>query len=337
MARSIRVIVGLTLFFIAVYFVNGVLMRKTTRVDSVRDFLTSSKEDVDVIGIGSSHMYCTLNPIEMFRYAKIRAHILGTQRQPVCITEDYLNRALKRHRPKIVLIETLNFFSNDRPSLIEAGVAHDALDPLPLDLDKCLLLFSNRYLADVDSLLLPIIKYHSRWKTLKQCDWKLDFDMQGEDYPIKGFVVFRSVKSSNVKQIDYNQYQPSAMHPYYVDCLRRMSLLTLENDARLVLFTAPVPLSEEKIKRIVAIKEFASANNIPYIDLNQDFDKTGIDNGLDFYNYTHLNVKGSEKATRYIADRLVELIDFENEHSRPSAMAETEFRRYDAILKRLEK
>ena len=334
MMRIIRIVLGMFLIGIVLYLVNGVLIRKSYYMESIVRFLSSSDIEVDIIGFGSSHMYCTLNPVEIFRRAKLRSYVACTQRQPVEITYNYIKRALSVHYPKVVILETLMFFNSPHPTEIEAGVAHDALDPIPYDWDKCRMVFSSSYLTNVDSLILPFLKYHSRWKELGFRDWRSNMTPDKNEYPIMGFRLFGNVVSNNVKQIDYGMCQPSVLDEYYVEILNRIAQLVSSHGAQLVLLTAPLnAVSGEKFKSgIRAIDEFAKAKGIPHVDMLRDFDRTAIDGAVDFHDRTHLNVWGSEKASRYIAKKLLGHFNLKaNDDLETLAKWESECRRYDEI------
>lgn len=333
--RSVRIVLGMLLFCTVFYLVNGVLVRKSHYMDSIGRFLTTPDIEVDVVGFGSSHMYCTLNPIEMFRHTRLRSYVACTQQQPAEITYNYIKRVLTYHRPKVVLLETFMFFCQDAPAKIGVAVAHDALDPIPLDLDKFQLVCSSPYLADREGLIMPFLKYHSRWKELMCHDRGKGTISDKHDYSIMGFRLFGNVVSNEVRQINWNG-EATDLDEYYVDKLNRIAQLVTSHGVQLVLLTVPYsPLTDAVEGRLRAIDKMAKEKGLFHVNLFRDFSKAGIGSG-DFHDRGHLNVWGSEKATRYIGERLLGEFDLVvNDSAETLAIWTKECRRYDAMKEAL--
>ena len=326
--RVLRIVCGTLLFCIALCGVNSVLSRKSSYVDSIRDFFSSSTPDVDVIGFGSSHMYCTLNPVALYRSEGVRSYVLATQQQPPELTVEYIRRALKTHRPRVALLETLMFFQSARPTAISDAVAHNSLDPIPFGVDKCLTVMGLPNAKDIDSLMLPFIKYHSRWKELGRRDWSPGMPSASEE-SIMGFRLFADSRTNHVSAADYSKCRQIKVDDYYMSYLDQILRLTSANDCQLVLLTAPFALNDVCKGRIMHIDEWAKANNVLHIDLNRDFRLTGIDNDSDYFDRTHLNVIGSEKASRYIGRKLAEKQTLSPHRGETNVVWEAACRRYD--------
>lgn len=332
--RILRIIFGTLLFCVLFCGVNSVLSRKSFYVDSIRDFLFSSTLDVDAIGFGSSHMYCTLNPFVLYRNEGMRSYVCATQQQPAELTFEYIRRALKTHRPKVALLETLMFFSQGHPTTISSDViAHNSLDPIPFGIDKCLTVVGLPNVNNIDSLIFPFIKYHSRWKELSRRDWRPGRPSLFEE-SIMGFRVFANSRTNYIAAVDYSKCRQIKVDDYYMSYLNQILRFVSANDCQLVLLTAPFALNDICKGRIMYINEWAKANNVLHIDLNSDFKLTGIDNDTDYFDRTHLNVLGSEKATLYIGRKLAECCSFKrnaNNCGETHAVWEDACRRYDRL------
>ena len=82
--------------------------------------------------------------------------------------------------------------------------------------------------------------------------------------------------------------------------------------------------------RMVSLIGYIKDLDIAYVDLYSNFERTGIDCETDFHDKTHLNVIGSEKATRYIGKCLWAHYAFETNYSPcVGKMWEREILRYD--------
>ena len=100
----------------------------------VNGYFNAQPDTIDVVCFGSSHMYCSINPIVLEKKYGISAYVLATQQQPVKASYYYMLQALKNQSPKVFIFET--FMVNwDKKNLTDAIIA-DATEPLPMSLNK---------------------------------------------------------------------------------------------------------------------------------------------------------------------------------------------------------
>ena len=95
-------LIYIVVFFGFIFFVLGVtdrVIRAKFIGDSttiVNGFYAEKKNDIDVIVIGSSNSFCTVNPIVLYDQYGIAAYDFGSSSQPMNISALYLKEALKR-------------------------------------------------------------------------------------------------------------------------------------------------------------------------------------------------------------------------------------------------
>ena len=86
-------------FFLFIGFVLGItgkIVRAKFTGDSttiVDGFYAEKKNDIDVIVIGSSNSFCTVNPLVLYEEYGIAAYDFGSSSQPMNISELYLKEA----------------------------------------------------------------------------------------------------------------------------------------------------------------------------------------------------------------------------------------------------
>lgn len=286
---------------------NWVCARKDAGNDSVSaGFREIERESVDILAVGPSYVYCTFNPVELYRATGLRSHVLGSSGQPIEATFHYLKMALGRCRPKVVVIGTSMFVSGSAEKAIgDEGAAHFAADPIPLGFEKLAMLQDMRLAGDIEGYLFPFVKYHQRWKALMAHDFGLG-DIPNVPYSVHcGYRLWAGCRKNALRRIDVSQLASTSIPERSLEILGRMVRLTEESGARAVLLSAPRKGAAAN-GRLAALHEYANENGLALLDLNECFDEVGFDNETDFRDESHLNVLGAEKATRRIGTWLTE-------------------------------
>ena len=74
----------------------------TTIVDG---FYAEKKNDIDVLVVGSSNSFCTIDPLVLYEEYGIAAYDFGSSSQPLNLSLLYLKEAFKRQNPRVVALE----------------------------------------------------------------------------------------------------------------------------------------------------------------------------------------------------------------------------------------
>ena len=312
--------------------VAGVLGYKSRYLPMMRTFLSEPHDTYDVIAAGSSRMYCTLTPIELYRNYNIKAFCLATQQQPIEVSYTYLKKAIALQRPKVVILEMFMFVKREVGSVIAEGVAHDSCDPLPLDWDKVELLLNANFKGSIEDYVIPFLKYHSRWKELKG----YDFDLSVGRNVNKGYILLSGKISAGLSQKSFQDVKLVSLSDDALFWLGKIVRLVKSSGAELVMLLAPYPTDMKDAGRIKHIAEFAKENGLMFLNLLERFDEIGLDSENDFYDRGHLNVFGADKATRFIGKFLKDHCRFEPVllDDTQKARWEDDIAQYDAIRKR---
>ena len=119
----------------------------------------NEKDDFDIFFLGTSHSYCSFNPLLIYENTGFKSYVLASQLQPFNATYYYLKEVLKRDKPKIIFvdIQALIFFIEEDDAII-----HSYLDYLPMSMNKLMMILKivpNKYKAQN---LLPVSYTHLR-------------------------------------------------------------------------------------------------------------------------------------------------------------------------------
>ena len=282
--------------------VERICRQKGNRDEVIREFFFGNKppDAYDVIAFGSSYMYCTVNPVQLYRDTGLRSYVPGTAIQPVEMTYHYLKLALRKYHPQLVMVGSSLFVFRPKPTPYREGYAHFASDPFPLGIDKVQMLADQHLEDSMENYLFPFLKYHARWKNLKKNDFCLSHRPPGvKDGLFMGFQLNTRCTTNSVTQIDFAKEKCSPMSEESIMYLEKIVELCKANGVKLLLFNS-VRNSARAQGRLATLHRIAAERKIDFLDLNEVFNETGISNATDFHDVGHLNITGAEKATRYL-------------------------------------
>ena len=104
----------------------------TTIIDG---FYAEKRNDIDVLFIGSSNCFCTIDPLVLYEEYGIASYDFASSSQSMDISLLYLKEALKKQKPKVVALEV-----NYLPGQNTSGLGEDSmlwgLTNMPLTVNK---------------------------------------------------------------------------------------------------------------------------------------------------------------------------------------------------------
>ena len=267
----------------------------TTIVDG---FYAEKKNDIDLIVLGSSNSFCTIDPLVLYEEYGIAAYDFGSSLQPMNISVLYLKEALKTQRPKVVAFEVNMLTSDAYTSRGETGLRWGfASIPLSPDKLKCIYQSVGEVNAEYFSYVFPVFRYHNRWKELTMLDYTYFY--QDKTNYTKGYLETQAVSEGAVNLTDYNFEGEAWMEASNVACLDEMAQLCAEKNVELLLFKSPREGWHQY--ETEAVRALADARGLKFVDFNELYSEGAIELSMtaDFRDSQHLNDFGAEKITRY--------------------------------------
>lgn len=324
--RIIAMLVFALCFFGACFITQGILKDKylTDATTIVNGFYAEEKNSIDVICIGSSNCFCTINPMVLYENYGIAAYDFASSSQTVNISLLYLKEALKRQNPKVVALEVNYIPQTGFQEVSESSLLWGLTDiPFSIDKMKCISQCRDKFNGEYMSYLFPILRYHSRWKDL----YKTDFVYAGKDKTCfsKGYMGSQEIYSEELDFTAYDEEGYSWVEDEIVECLDEMHDLCRKNGVELILFKSP--REDWYGYQSMAIRELADARNIPFVDYNILLEELGINRVEFFRDYKHLNDAGACIVSDHFGRLLKEYYELpdrrldENENSWDKAMA----------------
>ena len=161
------------LFLLCFHRSTYVLRYKMYENDTVGSFYREKRDSLDVVIVGTSHVYRGISPMEIWDERGIASYSLATGSQSFSSSYYLIKDAIKTQHPKVIVLEV--YGANYTGDYVSLARLHASTDGIPLNATK-LELFQEllpRTLTCTESLefIFPIIAYHSRWEELEEKDF----------------------------------------------------------------------------------------------------------------------------------------------------------------------
>ncbi|MBR4070987.1 MAG: hypothetical protein IKK26_00335 [Clostridia bacterium] len=289
----------------------------------LEEFYGMEENSLDYVTVGSSHAYCSVNPLEVWNSSEISGFVLATQQQPLRASYHYIKEVFKTQSPKYIILEGYMSFYRDEFS---EGILYDAVDPLKTSVNKFEMINALVKPEDRLNYYFNIFKYHSRWKEVTFEEAETAFIRTGDVY--KGYVALQRYFTGNNLIPDYDSVNADVLPAHNLETLNDILQLTQENGAELILILGPYNGSGKSFVAIFkGLKNWAEENNVEFIDYSLLLGELGIDPNVDYYDAEHLNASGAAKISAHLGQYLKE----KGLTANPNADAEQWQADYDAF------
>lgn len=299
--KTLRVVLFLGILATLYVKVVDTFCNKDDRVKTVYDFFKTDKA-FDVIAVGPSYLFCTVNPVILYEKTALKTYVIGTYSQTVEMTYRYFLEAINRFRPKLVILEASYFVRMAGKDTNSDEYIHVGTDQFPIGWNKIAMLRDCILQNGVETYLFPLMKYHSKWKCLTQknftslADWPCPRNFNG-------FLISTRMYQKEGHWLDFSHAEKCDVFPGNLDILEKMKAVADAANCKVLMTISPRQCENEAMKgRYVTLCEFAKNHNIDILDLNLDPERMGLNMKTDMVDPRHLNVFGSEKATVRIAE-----------------------------------
>jgi hypothetical protein len=314
--------------------VDRVLLNKAdANISTFQHFYHLRQNSLDVIAVGNSRMYRTINPAIIWEEKGILLYDLGAGSQPFLYSYYYIKESLKYQQPRVIVLEISASTYNDLTH--DIGVIYRNTVGLKISKDKIeavKIISPDNY----KNFLLGFPVYHSR-KDITKGDFVYPYknDAYPNGYPSGFAVTVNPFATPQVSDITDTEPIPEMQ----LDYLMKIIQLTKEHNVPLLLIAAPYVLSENHQKRFNSVRRIADENGIEFINYNLLYDELGFDFQTDLYDKSHLNTRGAAKVSKHLANVLAAKYGIEDKRQNPEYAEWNEWAReiMESIDQRVEK
>ncbi len=277
----------------------------------------------DVLFLGDCEIYGNFSPVELWRSCGLTSYLRASAEQLIWQSYYLLEEMLTRETPKAVVLNCLALRHNEPDSEAYNRMTLDGmrLSPSKLRAVRASMTEDESFL----SYLFPLLRFHSRWSELEKED--LTYLFSREKVSFEGYMLRCDVQPEtrlpSVRPLPDYRFGENAMN--YLD---KITALCREKGICLILIKAPVDYPYWYDEWDSQVGEYADENGLRYVNLLRE--DTGIDMQTDSYDGgLHLNVKGAEKATRFLGRIILEEIG-PADHSQDAELTEIWQKKADA-------
>ncbi|MFA7660578.1 MAG: SGNH/GDSL hydrolase family protein [Anaerovoracaceae bacterium] len=296
------------IFLLLLSEVSGLVMHKQIEgrwnmTAKVAGFYNEEPDSFDVLFLGSSHMYCSVDPAVFQEETGLSSYVFATQQQPLWITYHYMVEALKIQHPQQIAVEIHMAIQTE--DYLDEGTNHSAIDPIPMSENKLKMISASVPEGERRYYIFNIMKYHDRWEELEKEDFVRTFERTTD--PDKGFVRLTEI-SKEVEWEDVSDVTKSKVGTEKnMEYLNKIVDLAEEEDIPLLLFKSPSNATVEEKTFYNGVAELAAQRGLAFIDFNdaEHYQEIGLDIKEDFYDQRHLNEAGMRKFVPYFSTFLL--------------------------------
>jgi len=270
-------------------------------------FYNEPRNSIDLIMLGASTAEATLLPAVLWDEAGIISYNLAISSGRPAVMYYWLKEALKYQSPSVVVFCGRQLFVKEDVDRNEARF-RQGLDNMRLSrnkIDAINDIVSKSKEQKFLDYLFPLLRYHSRQK------------LEKDDFNFK-YLVERNISMGGRTYIRHRETQlpddfwsekretGSSVNGEY---LEKIIELCNANNIEVVMADNPTTVNNSwSIARHNAMQDFANAHGIKMIDFNmrEYWEKTNLDESMDFADPNHVNLIGGTKVSRYFAHYLSE-------------------------------
>lgn len=265
-------------------------------------FRHEKRNSYDVIFLGSSHQFCSIDVNLLYEEYGINGFMLATPGQSVPMSYYAAKEAIEKQHPKTIVLETLYFSQN--PDKLSAGMLHSFFDGMPLNINKIQAVHNLIPKQERGYYLFDIGYYNVRRKNLSKFDFECPinskrgaYERQENVFPLEEFVL---PERNETLEIDREAK----------DYLDKLIILCEKNNVQLVLYASPhtAVFPEDTPEDVLNdirmynwLEEYLTGKQIPFYNTFYETEEIGILPAEHFMDSHHLNANGQEIFTRFMA------------------------------------
>ena len=256
---------------------------------------------IDVLFLGSSQMYCTIDSEKLTREHNVSSINLGAAAQPLLATKFYFNQALKTQSPKVICLEVTTAF-NQNTNISEDKIAW-SYSPMSPSIDKFNSLsevFEGDFMRAFMYTYTPLFVYHDRWNSIKksEIEYMISNRILNSTIANRGYVRRDNIESYPIAFFN-GTGEKKTIPKESKDAIIYMKKQCDKKNIKLLLFKSPDSTWTKDESE--SIKQFVNYNGLEFIDLHEYINDIGFDSNHDFSDEGHLNDYGAQKVAGFIA------------------------------------
>lgn len=306
-SRAVKIACFLLALLLSVAFLQGYALRRLDHHTSrFKGYYRLPEGTVDVALIGASEVYTGFSSAHAYDAFGFTSYPYASESITAEGTLLALKEIVRTQKPKLVVIEPNAYlYKKDKNERHDAHI-HKLVDNVPLSGNKLDYIRRNATGDEAYEYVFPLIKYHGMWteypKQGKKVLNSIEQDIRDAFY-LKGFrtTIGKFLPSEKVLNDKLPaETKTEKLNPNYEKQLRELLDYCRSQQLNVVFMRTPHLVIKDtygRFKRSCRAAEIVAEYGYDYLNLERDWETTGIDLHTDFYNYDHLNIYGTMKFT----------------------------------------
>jgi hypothetical protein len=311
--KILKVFLFIVILGLIATYLEKLLILKGDYSKRITNYYEQKNNTLDIVNIGTSHIQNTINPAILWNEYGITSYDLSGPTQPIWISYYYMVEALKTQKPKLIIIDTYGIiYANETNNEIKEGNIRNNIDNMNFSMNKFRAIEDSIESEDRPSYMVNLMKYHTRWKEIKEHDFSLKIGRN----VFKGYLIGFTIKENTRRDVS-NIIEMTAVNNKNEEYLHKLINLAKEKNIELLFVSAPYPITENEQKIANSVYNILEEENISYIDYNLLYDELNLDFGKDFRDISHLNSYGAIKVTNHLGNYIKENYDIPDHRQDP--------------------
>lgn len=292
------------------------------------DFSAEPDRTLDVVMFGNSHLFDSVDPIEMWRAEGIASFTHGGPAQMLKVTRWWVRETFRTQHPRVVVIEMSSASYADRNYDPEHQIVNVGYMPMSDNRIAAGLLATPR--PERTSSLFDVWQYHSRWTELARADFLLTTKGR-DDWFMKGYLPkfeSRPVSDTPVVRPASDPFADGLV-AYNIEALEDIVSRCERQGTQVLLLVTPTgPPNIYTYYLNLAAEQLAEDHgNVRSLDLSEPGAVPGLSYDRDFFDGGHVNHGGAVKVSRTLARYLAQTYELPDRRTEPDYRAWDEARR----------
>lgn len=298
-----------------------------------KTFYSLNDDTLDAAFIGSSGVDRYWVAPKAYEEYGMTVFPFASDAMPPWLYVEAIDEIYKYHTPELIIVNARVYGQNNsKVSTVETRARRllDAMDFFSVNRVK-VAFKTMEVLRKIDpeqpkfnlSLLLPFVKYHSKWA---DDDFSISDNLNPAKNQYMGFYTSPtlSVKSKKNKSFVYDNDYYKDLDPIAEEALYELLDYAEEKGIKLLFVETPRRMDEKDMGSLNSLFRILDERDVPYLNYSQtDSDSNftnmpGLDRNHDFYNKNHVNYYGAEEFTSVLSAYLDENYDLPDRRTDPA-------------------
>lgn len=308
MKKYISIVLFILITFLLVFQCEKLIKTKIM----INDFHNFYKEDkninIDVFFMGSSHMYFSVSPMEIWKKYGVVSYHRGTATQYYKLSYKLMEEVFNYYEPKLIVVDIFMLVSLDFVKDIRTDPVLANMENGKFKYDTYFYIYDDK--KEAYRRMNTFNKYHTRWKEINQYDFFSESYWKGQYYSS----YIQNGLWHKQHTIGRGRYMPNStigvLDEETIKYAEKMVELAKQHNTNILFIKLPEFEQNGRYHPYYnAFEQLAQTKGWNFINYNKLHKEIKLDLNNDFQDVGHLNLYGSRKIMDHLIPYIIENYD----------------------------